>query len=88
MLKTTPFKTCDILPKPQVQASQFPLHISYFLQNCKKANPVKWICPFFKNDITGSELALKYGIHSRYQSLRGDNLKPKSQALGDRLYAR
>jgi len=26
----------DTLPKPQVQASQFPLHISYFLQNCKK----------------------------------------------------
>jgi hypothetical protein len=25
-----------ILPKSQVQAPQFPVHISYFLQNCKK----------------------------------------------------
>ena len=29
-------QTCDFLPKPQVQASQFQLHISYFLQKCKK----------------------------------------------------
>ena len=33
-----------ILPKPQVQASQFPVHISHFLQNCKKTNPLKKIC--------------------------------------------
>jgi hypothetical protein len=33
------FQTCAFLPKPQIQASQFPLHISYFLQNCKKGNP-------------------------------------------------
>jgi hypothetical protein len=26
--------------------------------------------PLLKNDITGSELALKYGIHSRYQQLK------------------
>jgi len=38
----------DTLPKPQVQAFQLPVHISYFLQNCKKANPMKWICPIEK----------------------------------------
>ena len=27
----------DTLPKPQVQALQFPYIISYFLQNCKKS---------------------------------------------------
>jgi len=37
-------QTYDFLPKPKVQASQFPLHISYLLQNCKKANPRKRIC--------------------------------------------
>ena len=37
--------TC-FLPKTQVQASPFSLHISYFLQKCKKANPAKWICLF------------------------------------------
>jgi hypothetical protein len=42
----------DILPKPQVQASQFPLHISYFLQNCKKGKPKREDLPLFKNDIT------------------------------------
>jgi hypothetical protein len=40
------------LPKPQVQASQFPLHISYLLQNCKKGNPSEISLPFLKNDIT------------------------------------
>ncbi len=28
-LKFDGFKTCDFLPKPQVQASQFQVHISY-----------------------------------------------------------
>ena len=50
----------DILPVQQVQASQFPLHISYFLQKCKKRqNPEKGFA-LFKNDITGSEPA--FGI--------------------------
>jgi len=31
-------KTCDILPKPKVKASKFPVHISNFLQNCKKGS--------------------------------------------------
>jgi hypothetical protein len=50
----------DILPKQQVQALQFPLHISYFLQNCKKGKPPKKDLPLLKNDITGSKLA--FGI--------------------------
>ena len=33
-------QTCDFLPKPQVQASQLRLHISYLLQKCNKANPL------------------------------------------------
>jgi len=35
-------KTCDILPVLQVQTSQFTLHISYFLQKCKKDNCLKF----------------------------------------------
>jgi hypothetical protein len=31
----------DIMPKTQVQESQFPLQISYFLQNCKKGKAQK-----------------------------------------------
>jgi len=40
--------TCDYLPKPKVKASQFQLHISYFLQNCKKGKFRKRICPYWK----------------------------------------
>jgi len=47
----------DILPKPQVQASQFQLHISYFLQKCKKGKPGEMDLPLLKNDITTFELA-------------------------------
>jgi len=45
-------QTYDFLPKPKVQASQFQLHISYFLQNCKKGKPGEMDLPFLKNDIT------------------------------------
>jgi hypothetical protein len=31
------------------------LHISYFLQNCKKGKSPKKDLPLLKNDITGSE---------------------------------
>jgi hypothetical protein len=41
-------QSCDILPKPQVQAFQFPLHISYFLQNCKKGKPGEMDLPLLK----------------------------------------
>jgi hypothetical protein len=32
-------KGWNILPYTQVQASQFQVHISYFLQKCKKGKP-------------------------------------------------
>jgi len=32
-------KICVYLPKPQVRALQFKVHISHFLQNCKKGKP-------------------------------------------------
>ena len=36
----------DFLPKPQVQASPFQVHISHLLQKCKKGKPPeKSICP-------------------------------------------
>jgi len=53
------FKTCDYLPKPKVKASQSPVHISYFLQKCKKDKPFKMSLPLLKNDITGSEPTVK-----------------------------
>ncbi|MGV7223396.1 MAG: hypothetical protein ACQ9MH_17935 [Nitrospinales bacterium] len=49
----------DTLPKPQVQASQLPVHISHFLQNCKKGKSSKKDLSLLKNDITGSELIVK-----------------------------
>jgi hypothetical protein len=45
-------ETCDFLPVHQVQASQFQLHISYFLQNCKKSKSGEMDLPLQKNDIT------------------------------------
>jgi hypothetical protein len=53
------------LPKPQVQASQFQLHISYFLQNCKKGKSGEMDLPLLENDITTSEQVSKIKIHSR-----------------------
>jgi len=41
-------QTCDFLPYSQVQAPQFQVHISYFLQNCKKGKPPKKDLPFLK----------------------------------------
>jgi hypothetical protein len=48
----------DILIQ-QVQASQLPVHISYFLQKCKKGKPYQMDLPLLKNDITGSESTFK-----------------------------
>jgi len=45
----------DTSPKPQVQASQYQVHISYFLQKCKKGKPGEMDLPLLKNGITGSE---------------------------------
>jgi len=48
------------LPVQQVQALQFPVHISYLLQKCKKGKPGEMDLPLVKNDITTFELA--FGI--------------------------
>jgi len=53
-------QTCDFLPKPQVQAHRFQLHISYLLQKCKKGKFPRKGFALLKNDITGSEPA--FGI--------------------------
>ena len=39
----------DFWPEPQVQATQFQVHISYFLQKCKKGKPGEMSLPFLKN---------------------------------------
>jgi hypothetical protein len=52
-------KTCDFLPEPRVKASQFQVHISYFLQECKKGKPGEIDLPLLKNDITGYEPTVK-----------------------------
>ena len=49
----------DTLPKAQVEAPQFQVHISHLLQKCKKGKPSKKDLPLLKNDITGSEPTVK-----------------------------
>jgi len=46
-------KCCVYVPKPQAQAFQLPVHISYFLQNYKRQTPKKGFVSF-KNDITNN----------------------------------
>jgi hypothetical protein len=46
---------------------QYIYLISYKIAK-KRQTPEKGFAPL-KNDITGSELALKYGIHSRYSKV-------------------
>jgi len=48
------------LPKPKVKAPQLPLHISYFLQKCKKGKPCEMDLPILKVDITTFELASEH----------------------------
>ena len=50
-------QSCVFLPYSQVQAFQFPVHISYFLQKCKKGKPSKKGLTLLNNDITTFELA-------------------------------
>ena len=57
----------DILPVAQVEATKFPLHISYFLQNCKKANPFRRVCPFEKTISHDFILDMKRVLYSSYQ---------------------
>ena len=56
---TEMIKSKDTLPKPKVKASQFPVHLSYLLQNCKKGKPPEKGLSWLKNDITGSEPTVK-----------------------------
>jgi len=49
----------DTLPEQQPKVDQLQLHISYFLQNCKKGKPGEMDFPSLKNDITGSESTFK-----------------------------
>jgi hypothetical protein len=53
------------LPKQQPETEPRSVHISYFLQKCKKDKPCGMDLPLLKNDITGSEPISKLGIHSR-----------------------
>jgi len=55
----------DFLPKAQVQAFQFPLHISYFLQKCKKGKPSKKNLPYLKTISQPIETLPKLRTHSR-----------------------
>ena len=59
-----------ILPKPQVQASQFLLHISYLLQKCKKGKPCRMDLPLLKNDITSSGPTSKLWIYCSKHNFR------------------
>jgi hypothetical protein len=53
------------LPKAQVEAPQFQVHISYFLQNCKKGKPSKKNLPYLKTISQPIETFPKLKIHSR-----------------------
>ena len=46
-LITETIKTTDILPVWQSEINLYSLHISYFLQNCKKGKPSKKVCPYW-----------------------------------------
>ena len=61
----TLFLSWNTLPKPQVQAPQFQLHISYFLQNCKKGKPSKKDLPYLKTISQVLNPLSKLRIHSR-----------------------
>jgi len=39
-------QTCDYLPKAQPEMALSILHISYFLQNCKKGKPGEMDLPY------------------------------------------
>ena len=58
-MKIELIKTCAFLPKAPVKTDHFKMHISYFLQNCKKGKPGEMDLPLLKNDITGSEPTVK-----------------------------
>ena len=45
-------QSCVFLPRSHAQATQLKLHISYFLQKCKKGKPHEMDLPLLKYDIT------------------------------------
>ena len=58
------------MPVQQVQASRFQVHISYFLQKCKKGkSPIKDL-PLLKNDITTIIRSQKPVVNSRYSRVK------------------
>ena len=52
------------------QSISISVHISYFLQKCKKGQTPDKGFALFKNDITGSELVSKLKIYSRTHKVR------------------
>ena len=71
--------SCDFLPKPQVKAPQFPLHISYFLQNCKKGKPSEMDLPYWK---TISQVFMASDIYMFIADIHSSNNK-KGRAIAD-----
>jgi hypothetical protein len=47
--------------------NQNPILSDYIYHQNEKSKPCEKDLPLLENDITTFELALKYGIHSRYQ---------------------
>ena len=64
------FRTCDFLPKAQPEMALSILHISHFLQNCKKGKPCKIDLPYLKTISQPIETLPKLKIHSRYRKFR------------------
>jgi len=52
-------KSTDFLPKQQPEVSSCWLHISYFLQKCKKGKSHQMDLPYWKNDITRFFIEMK-----------------------------
>jgi hypothetical protein len=50
--------------KHKVKTSQFPLHISYFLQKCKKGKPGEMDLPYLKTISQVLNPLLRFWIHS------------------------
>ena len=74
------FKSCAFLPKAQAEVTSSWLHISYFLQKCKKGKPSKKNLPYLKTISQPIETLPKLKIHSRY--LQAALIK-KSRAIAD-----
>jgi hypothetical protein len=82
------FVITDTLPYSQVQASQFPVHISYLLQKCNKGKPCETDLPLSKNDITNIFDLLYLHFHSRYSRFRSKDFGTKSYMFYDLNFSR